>query len=183
MSQGESLKNIIVSYHFVLSKNGLSEQKNSASYAVFSGWSGFRFRCFVVRTLLETFWLSLVMPRTSRSTNNSLSAGLPTKDFLPSTATSESPVTSTASSSWWSQLADSLTEAVARAIRNSISAIISSIQSNASSHVASSVRLRAFLLAGLHVCSYVYASVGHYRLDVGPPRGSYSLHFRIARRY
>lgn len=35
MSQGENLKNIIVSYHFVLSQNGLSEQKNSASYSVF----------------------------------------------------------------------------------------------------------------------------------------------------
>ena len=166
----------------------------------------------MVRPLLETFWLSLVMPRTSRSTNNSLSAGLPTKGSLPSTATSESPVTRTASSSWSLELADSLTEAVVRAIGDSIPAIISSIQSNASSHVASSLRLRAFLLAGLHnryfiqrplrvrvqvtvflrwlqvrypsrVCSYVYASVGHYRLDVGPPRGSYSLHFRIARRY
>ena len=93
----------------------------------------------MVRPLLETFWLSLVMPRTSRSTNNSLSAGLSTKDSLPSTATSESPVTSKASSSWSPQLADSLTEAVVRAIGNSIPAIISSIQRNASSQASSSV--------------------------------------------
>ena len=77
--------------------------------------------------------------RPSRSTNNSLSAGLPTEDSLPSTAASESPVSSTASSSWSPQLADSLTEAVVRANGNSISAIISSIQSNASSHASSSV--------------------------------------------
>ena len=93
----------------------------------------------MVRPLLETFWLSLVMPRTSRSTNNSLSAGLSTKESLPSTATSESPVTSKASSSWSPQLADSLTEAVVRAIGNSIPAIISSIQRNASSQASSSV--------------------------------------------
>ena len=79
------------------------------------------------------------MPRPSRSTNNSLSAGLPTEDSLPYTATSKSPVTSTASSSWSPQFADSLTEAVVRAIGNCIPAIISSIQSNASSHVSSSV--------------------------------------------
>ena len=72
----------------------------------------------VVRHLLESFWLSFVMPRPSRSTNNSLSAGLPTEDSLPSTAASESPVSSTASSSWSPQLADSLTEAVVRAIGN-----------------------------------------------------------------
>ena len=93
----------------------------------------------MVRPLLESFWLSSVMPRPSRSTNNSLSAGLPTEDPLPSTATSESPVSSTASSSWSPQLADSLTEAVVRAIGNSIPAIISSIQRNASSQASSSV--------------------------------------------
>ena len=76
------------------------------------------------------------MPRPSRSTNNSLSAGLPTEDSLPSTATSKSPVSSTASSSWAPQLADSLTEAVVRAIGNSIPAIISSIQRNASSQAS-----------------------------------------------
>ena len=91
------------------------------------------------RPLLKSFWLSFVMPRPSRSTNNSLSAGLPTEDSLPSRATSESPVTSTASSSWSPQLDDSFTEAVVRAIGNSIPAITSSIQSYASSHVSSSV--------------------------------------------
>ena len=93
----------------------------------------------VVRPLLESFWLSSVMPCPSCSTNNSLSAGLPTEDSLPSTATSESFVSSTASSSWSPQLADSLTEAVVRAIENSILAIISSIQRNTSSQDSSSV--------------------------------------------
>ena len=50
------------------------------------------------------------------SINNSLLAGLPTKDSLLSTATSESPVTSTVSSSWSPQLADSLPKAVVRVI-------------------------------------------------------------------
>ena len=80
--------------------------------------------------------MSSVMPRPSRSTNNSLSAGLPTEKSLPSTATSESPVSCTASSSWSPQLADSLTEAVVRAIGNSIPPIISSIQRNASSQAS-----------------------------------------------
>ena len=75
----------------------------------------------------------------SISLDNSLSAGFPTKDSLPSTAMSESPVTSRASSSWSPQLADLLTEAVVRAIGNSFPAVISSIQGNASSHVSSSV--------------------------------------------
>ena len=75
----------------------------------------------------------------SRSTNNSLSAGFPTEDSLPSTATSESPLTSTASSPWSPHLADSLNEAVIRAIGNSIPAIISSIQSNPFSHIPSLV--------------------------------------------
>ena len=93
----------------------------------------------VVCPLLESFSFSFVMPRPSHSTNNSLSVGFSTQDSLPPTATSESPVTSTASSSWSPQLAGSLIDAVVRAIGNSISAIISSIQSNASSHVSSSV--------------------------------------------
>ena len=162
----------------------------------------------VVRPLLESFWLSSVMPRPSRSTNNSLSAGLPTEDSLPSTATSESPVSSTASSSWSPQLADSLTEAVVRAIGNSIPAIISSIQrsrsdssvpgvsasgapqpllssasaSNAStSDGVSSVASRTFTLPAF--VPTFSASAGHYRLELGPPRGTYSLHFRIAQRY
>ena len=123
-----------------------------------------------------------------------------------------SPVKSTACSSWSPQLADSLTEAVVRAIGNSIPAIISSIQRNASSQASSSVPgvsasgapqplfssasassastsdVRCFFggfryVYPSRVCSYVYASAGHYRLELGPPRGSYSLHFRIARRY
>ena len=111
------------------------------SVKVFSGRSGFSLPLFVVvpvvvRPLLESFWLSSVMPRPSRSTNNSLSAGLPTEKSLPSTATSESPVSCTASSSWSPQLADSLTEAVVRAIGNSIPPIISSIQRNASSQAS-----------------------------------------------
>ena len=165
----------------------------------------------MVRPLLESFWLSSVMPRPSCSTNNSLSAGLPTKDSLPSTATSESFVSSTASSSWSPQLADSLTEAVVQAIGNSILAIISSIQRNTSSQDSSSVpgvsasgapqplfssastssastsdsvsSVASGMLILPCVCSYVYASASHYRLELGPPRGSYSLHFRIARHY
>ena len=93
----------------------------------------------MVCPLLESFWLSSKMPRPSRSTNNSLSVGLPTEDSLPSTATSESPVSSTTSSSWSPQLADSLTEAVVQANGNSIPAIISSIQRNTSSQAFSSV--------------------------------------------
>ena len=59
---------------------------------------------------------------------------------LPSTATSESPVTSTASSSWSPQLGDSFTETVVRATKNSIPAITSSIQSNnASLRISSQV--------------------------------------------
>ena len=153
------------------------------------------------------FLFSFVMPRPFRSTNNSLSVGFPTQDSLPSSATSESPVTSTASSSWSPQLAGSLTDAVVRVIGNSISAIISSIQSNASSHVSSSVpgvsasgapQQPLFPSASnpsastnddvssvasgtpFSVCSYLYATVGHDLLELGPPRGSYSLHFRIA---
>ena len=166
----------------------------------------------MVRPLLESFWLSSVMPRPSCSTNNSLSAGLPTKDSLPSTATSESFVSSTASSSWSPQLADSLTEAVVQAIGNSILAIISSIQRNTSSQDSSSVPgvsasgapqplfssasassastsdIRCFFSGYRYVypsrvCSYIYASAGHYCLELGPPCGSYSLHFCIARRY
>ena len=163
----------------------------------------------MVRPLLESFWLSSVMPRPSRSTNNSLSAGLPTEDSLPSTATSESPVSSTASSSWSPQLADSLTEAVVWAIGNSIPAIISLIQRNASSQASSLVpgvstsgapqplfssastsSASTWCFFGgfryvypSRVCSYVYTSAGHYRLELGPPRGSYSLHFRITRHY
>ena len=93
----------------------------------------------MVCPLLESFWLSSKMPPPSRSTNNSLSVGLPTEDSLPSTATSESPVSSTTSSSWSPQLADSLTEAVVQANGNSIPAIISSIQRNTSSQAFSSV--------------------------------------------
>ena len=59
--------------------------------------------------------------------------GFPTPDSLLSTATSESPVTSTASSSWSPQLGDSFTETVVRATKNSIPAITSSIQSNKAS--------------------------------------------------
>ena len=70
----------------------------------------------VVRPLLESFCFPIVMPHPSCSTNNSLLAGLPAKDSLLSTATSESPVTSTVSSSWSPQLADSLPKAVVRAI-------------------------------------------------------------------
>ena len=66
--------------------------------------------------LLESFCFPIVMPHPSCSTNNSLLAGFPTKDSLLSTATSESPVTSTVSSSWSPQLADSLPKAVVRAI-------------------------------------------------------------------
>ena len=152
------------------------------------------------------FLFSFVMPRPSRSTNNSLSVGFPTQDSLPSSATSESPVTSTASSSWSPQLAGSLTDAVVRAIGNSIPAIISSIQSNASSHVSSSVPgvcasgapqpsfssvsnpsasvsddvSSVASVTPSSACSYLYATVGHDLLELGPPRGSYFLHFRIA---
>ena len=115
------------------------------SVKVFSGRSGLRYRC----SSLFLLWFVLcwrvfgcllsVMPCPSRSTNNSLSAGLPTKDSLPSMTTSESPASSTASSFWSPQLADSLTKAVVRAIGNSIPAIISSIQRNASSQASSSV--------------------------------------------
>ncbi|CAH3166588.1 unnamed protein product [Porites evermanni] len=77
------------------------------------------------------------MPRPPPSTNNSLSAGLPTEDSVPSTAMSEDSVSGTSSSSWSPQLADSLTEAVVRAIGNSIPTIISSIQRNTSSQASS----------------------------------------------
>ena len=123
-----------------------------------------------------------------------------------SIALDQQQLTSTASSSWSPQLAGSLTDAVVRAIGNSIPAIISSIQSNASSHVSSSVPgvcasgapQRSFSSASnpsasvsddlssvasvtpSFVCSYLYATVGHDLLELGPPRGSYSLHFRIA---
>ena len=46
----------------------------------------------VVRPLLESFWLSFVMPLPSRSTNNSLLVGFPTEDSLPSMVTSGIPV-------------------------------------------------------------------------------------------
>ena len=65
--------------------------------------------------------------------------GFPTPDSLPSTATSESPVTSTVSSSWSPQLGDSFTETVVRATKNSIPAITSSRSNNASLHISSQV--------------------------------------------
>ena len=144
------------------------------------------------------FLFSFVMPRPLPSTNNSLSVGFPTQDSLPSSATSESPVTNTASSSWSPQLAGSHTDAVVRAIGNSIPAIISSIQCNASSHVSSSVpgvcasgALQPSFSSASNpsasvsddvssvssvtpssVCLYLYAAVGHDLLELGPPRGS-----------
>ena len=111
--------------------------------------------------------------------------GFPTPDSLPSTATSESPVTSTASSSWSPQLGDSFTEIVVRATKNSIPAISSSIQSNnASLRISSQVpgdsastAPQPFFSSASAVC----ASVGHYRLELHPPRGSYSLQFHFTR--
>ena len=102
----------------------------------------------MVRPLLESFWLSSAMPRPSRSTNNSLSAGLPTEDSLPSMATSESSVSSTASSSWSPQLADSLTEAVVRAIGKPIPPLFHRSRETPPRRLL--LRFQAFLLAGLH---------------------------------
>ena len=78
----------------------------------------------LVHPLLESFCFSIVMPHPACSTNKSLLVGLPTKDSLLSTATSKSPVTSTASSSWSPQLANYLTKAVVRAIGNSIPTLL-----------------------------------------------------------
>ena len=157
---GVAWRSSSVSFLLVLPQFWLAWFLSSSSIAfslgsvkVFSGRSGFCYCCsslFLLWFVLcwRVFWLSSVMPRPSRSTNNSLSAGLPTEDSLPSTATSESPASSTASSSWSPQLADSLTEAVVRAIGNSIPAIISSIQRTPPRRLLPP--FQAFLLAGLH---------------------------------
>ena len=121
----------------------------------------------VVRPPLESFLFSFAMSHPSRLTNNSLSVGFPTPDSLPSTATSESPVTSTASSSWSPQLGDSFTETVVRATKNSIPAITSSIQSNnASLRISSQVSgnsasaaPRPFFSSASAVCASTSGSV------------------------
>ena len=78
------------------------------------------------------------MPRPLRSTNNSLLVGFPTQDSLPSSATSESPVTSTAPSPtlWFEQ---------------SETPFPPSFHRSRATHVRTFLlRFQAFLLAGLH---------------------------------